>query len=119
MQTPLLSLQNYWRSGNTSSSMYHCPYLNACHGYPDTPGYAAGDDACKTGYYGPVCQVCVNGYYGYSQGCKCAAAPSYACIGSCTCTATLWHTRPVCRAGLAWGPAPSQWALQSPSLGFS
>jgi hypothetical protein len=82
MQTPLLSLQNYWRSGNTSSSMYHCPYLNACHGDPDTPGYAAGDDACKTGYYGPVCQICVNGYYGYSQGCKCAAAPLYASIGS-------------------------------------
>ena len=75
MQTPLLSLQNYWRSGNTSSSMYHCPFLNACHGYPNYPGVDAGDAACRTGYYGPVCQVCLNGWYGYSQGCKYAVPP--------------------------------------------
>lgn len=73
MQTPLLSLQNYWRSSNTSSSVYHCPFLNSCLGYPDYSGADAGDDACKQGYSGPVCQVCINGYYGFSQGCKCVA----------------------------------------------
>ena len=73
MQTPLLSLENYWRSGNTSDQLYHCPYLNSCQGYPNFSGADAGDNACKTGYSGPVCQVCINGWYGYSQGCRCAA----------------------------------------------
>ena len=76
MQTPLLSLENYWRSGNTSHQVYHCPYLNACHGYPTFSGADAGDDACREGYYGPVCQICLNGWYGYSQGCKCVALPA-------------------------------------------
>ncbi|KAK9840843.1 hypothetical protein WJX81_008508 [Elliptochloris bilobata] len=62
MQTPLLSLQNYWRSSNTSSSLYHCPFLNACHGYPTYSGVDAGDAACKMGYYGPLCQICMNGW---------------------------------------------------------
>ena len=76
MQTPLLSLENYWRSGNTSDQLYHCPYLNSCQGYPNFSGADAGDNACKTGYSGPVCQVCINGWYGYSQGCRCAAPAS-------------------------------------------
>ena len=54
-----LNLNNgYWRRTEVSDAIFECPIQDACLG-----GAQTGDVACETGYEGPMCAVCSEGYF--------------------------------------------------------
>eukprot|EP00904_Undaria_pinnatifida_P012520 jgi/Undpi1/8399/HiC_scaffold_25.g10867.m1 len=61
-----LSLEEgYYRTSNTSHAVLECYQKSACLG-----GIAVGDSSCASGYKGPYCAVCADGY---------ARGTSYSC----------------------------------------
>lgn len=47
----------FWRISQKATSTVECPYADSCRG-----GAGSGDELCSTGYEGPVCAVCSDGY---------------------------------------------------------
>eukprot|EP01064_Diplonema_japonicum_P011531 TRINITY_DN1893_c0_g4_i1.p1 TRINITY_DN1893_c0_g4~~TRINITY_DN1893_c0_g4_i1.p1 ORF type:complete len:2321 (+),score=415.01 TRINITY_DN1893_c0_g4_i1:69-7031(+) len=65
----VLTEPGYWRANENTTTFYKCKNSASCIG-----GAAGGDDLCKDGMTGPVCEVCVEGYGKSPSGCvKCSS----------------------------------------------
>jgi len=49
--------KNYWRISSRSAIVHKCPLPEACKGGLDF--FDGGDSYCNTGYYGPMCTLCI------------------------------------------------------------
>ena len=58
--------QGTWRWGAQATYIIPCPFgASACRG-----GNTTGEASCNIGYYGPVCGICVWGYYPKNDQCQ-------------------------------------------------
>ena len=60
----VISSRDWWRSSEGSEELFRCPLANAC-----LQGEGTGAAACGTGYTGPLCAVCSQGYHLIGQQC--------------------------------------------------
>jgi hypothetical protein len=61
----LVIQEGYWRRHNTSIAVLDCLESSSCIG-----GAYVANDLCETGYEGPLCAVCADGYYRDGQQCS-------------------------------------------------
>ena len=54
--------------------MYPCTDTRPCAGDAAVRDVSSGDATCNVGYYGPLCAVCEEGYFSFSNGCTCVYA---------------------------------------------
>lgn len=48
----------WWRSGPNSDTVIECPHASACSGFSNST-----DSLCRSGYEGPLCAVCIEGWF--------------------------------------------------------
>ena len=74
----LRTLPGFWRSQDNAVAVYPCTDTRPCAGDVTLHSVSSGNATCNVGYYGPLCAVCEEGYFSFSNGCTCACARSYA-----------------------------------------
>ena len=67
----LRTLPGFWRSKDDAVSVYPCTDTRPCAGNVALQTVSSGNATCNVGYYGPLCAVCEEGYFSFSNGCTC------------------------------------------------
>jgi len=65
----IASLPNFWRASPTSTRFYDCKARGVC-----LATNATGDEACREGQRGPLCDVCAEGHFKFAGTCRWVAA---------------------------------------------